>query len=229
MQQEKKAEVCVGLEFGTMLQVQFEGVGSAKSSIIGLDREKYLIIKPPALVGIETRLFKKNQTVVRYFYDGMLFGFRCTLIGVVKTPFPLLILSYPDTAEQVNLRKHKRLSCLLNGQLLVESLSYKIVILDISSSGCRFAIPEPAGLDTLRCGLGTVVTITVDLNKEIQETVTFVVSVQNFQTDEKGLMVGGAFRPVTQQTDIHCLEKLQKYISTVQLLFTLEQQQVPTS
>ena len=216
MLQKKTNEVCAGLEFGTTLQVQFEGVGTAKTSIIGIDRDKCLIIKPPALVGLETKLFKKNQTVVRYFYDGMIFGFRCTLIGYIKTPFPLLILSYPEAAEQLNLRKHKRLSCLLNGQLLTDPLTFKVVILDISPSGCRFALPDPAGLDTLRYGMGSVITVTADMSKEIQETVTFVARVQNLQTDTNGLMVGAAFCSVTQQTDIHCLEKLKRYIDVVQ-------------
>ena len=216
MLQTKTAEVCVGLEFGTLLQVQFEGLGSAKTSIIGIDRDKCLIIKPPALVGIETKLFKKNQTVVRYFHEGMIFGFRCTLIGFIKTPFPLLILSYPDAAEQLNLRKHKRLSCLLNGQLLTDPLAVKIVILDISDSGCRFAVPDPAGLDMLQHGMGSTITITADMSKEIQETVTFVARVQNLQTDDKGLMIGAEFLKVTHQTDIHCLEKLKRYIDAAQ-------------
>ncbi len=222
MQQTKTAEVCVGLEFGTLLQVQFEGVGSAKTSIIGIDRDKCLIIKPPALVGIETKLFKKNQTVVRYFHEGMIFGFRCTLIGFIKTPFPLLILSYPDAAEQLNLRKHKRLSCLLNGQLLTDPLAFKIVILDISDSGCRFAVPDPTGLDMLRYGMGSIITITADMNKEIQETVTFVARVQNLQRDDKGLIIGVAFSQVTQQTDIHCLEKLKRYFDAARESLTGE-------
>jgi c-di-GMP-binding flagellar brake protein YcgR len=223
MPQEKTVDVCIGLEFGTLLNIQFEGVGSAKTSIIGIDRDKCLIIRPPALVGIETKLFKKNQTVVRYFHDGMIFGFRCTLIGFIKTPFPLLILSYPDAAEQLNLRKHKRLSCLLNGQLLTDSGAFKIVILDISHSGCRFAVPDPAGLDMLRYGMGSIIAITADMNKEIQETVTFAARVQNLQKDEKGLMIGVAFSQVTEQKDIHCLEKLKRYIDATRELFTVEQ------
>lgn len=223
MQQEKKADVCIGLEFGTLLNIQFEGAGSAKTSVIGIDRDKCLIIKPPALVGIETKLFKKNQTVVRYFHDGTIFGFRCTLIGFIKTPSPLLILSYPDAAEQLNLRKHKRLSCLLNGQLLTDPLAVKIAILDISHSGCRFAVPDPTGLDMLRYGMGSTITITADMNKEIQETVTFVAKVQNLQRDKKGLMIGVEFSKVTEQTDIHCLEKLKRYFDAAWESLTAEQ------
>jgi len=54
------------------------------------------------------------------------------------------------------------------------------------------------------------------MNKEIQETVTFDARVQNLQTDDKGLIVGAEFRNVTHQTDLHCLEKLKRYIDTVQ-------------
>lgn len=215
MQQKKTMDVCVGLEFGTMLNVQFEGVGSAKTSIIGIDRDKCLIIRPPALAGIETKLFKKNQTVVSYLHEGMIFGFRCTLIGFIKTPFPLLILSYPEAAEQLNLRKHKRLSCLLNGQLLTDKLPVKVVILDISPSGCRLAVPDPAGLNMSHCSMGSNMSITMDMNEEIQESVTVVARVKNLQTDGNGLMIGAEFDKVTHQTDIHCLEKLKRYIGAV--------------
>jgi c-di-GMP-binding flagellar brake protein YcgR len=215
MQQDKSMEVCIGLELGTLLQVEIEGVGSAKTSIIGIVRGKGLIIRPPALVGIETRLFKKNQTVVRYFHEGMIFGFRCTIIGLIKTPFPLLILSYPEGSEQLNLRRHKRLSCRLNGQLLMDSLTPKIVVLDISPSGCRLAVPEPAGLDISQLGMDSNITLTLDMDKEIQETVTFVARVKNLQTDGNGLTIGVEFNKEIDQTDSHSLEKLKRYIDVV--------------
>jgi hypothetical protein len=222
MQQEKTTDVCTGLELGTLLHVQFQGVGSAKTSIIGIDRDKCLIVKPPALVGIETKLFKKNQTIVHYFHDGMIFGFRCTLIGFVKTPFPLLILSYPEAVQQRNLRKYRRFSCLLNGQLLIDSLAVKIVILDISPTGCRLAVPDPAGSDMPQISLGGDITFTVDMNETIQETVTFTASVHNLQTDGNGLMIGAEFHKAAQQTDIHCMEKLKKYIAAVQESLNVE-------
>jgi hypothetical protein len=68
----------------------------------------------------------------------------------------------------------------------------------------------------LQHGMGSIITITADMNKEIQETVTFVARVQNLQTDDKGLMIGAEFLKETHQTDIHCLEKLKRYMDAVQ-------------
>lgn len=213
MQQKKTREVCIGLEFGTLLNVHFDGVGSAKTSIIGIDRDKYLIIKPPALNGLETKLFKKNQTVISYLHEGMIYGFRCTLIGYIKTPFPLLILSYPEAAETVNLRKHKRLTCLLNGKLQSNSLAFKTIILDISPSGCRLVIPDPAGLDMALVSLGSRVKIGAEL-EEPEGGVSFDACVKNLQKDGNGLVLGLEFNKVTDQTDIHCMVKLKKYITS---------------
>jgi c-di-GMP-binding flagellar brake protein YcgR len=215
MEQEKKKskDVCVGLEFGTPLNVQFEGVGSAKSMLVGIDRHRCLIIKPPSLSGIETRLFKKNQTVVSYLHEGMVYGFRCTLIGIIKTPFPLLILSYPEASETLNLRKHKRMPCLLAGRFRGGESGRKIVLTDISNSGCSLTIAETLP-DRDACGIGSTIEFSVGLEL-IQETVTLSGVVKNVQAGGDGQNIGVEFLKATHQADLQALEKVKRYIAAV--------------
>lgn len=212
MEQEKRKtkEVCIGLAFGTPLNVQFEGIGSAKTSLIGIDHGRCLIIRPPSLSGVETRLFKKNQTVVSYLHEGMVYGFRCTLIGTIKTPFPFLILSYPEAGETLNLRKHKRIPCLLPGRIRVGDVDRKIVVTDLSPSGCRLNIPD-AFLDAESCGTGGTIEITVEMAL-IQETVTLTGLVKNVQTRGDGQEMGVEFFKATHQTDLQALEKVKRYM-----------------
>ncbi|MEN6467466.1 MAG: flagellar brake protein [Smithella sp.] len=216
MNYKKTREVCIGLEFGTSLNVQFENIGSAKTSIIGLERGKFLIIRPPALAGIEAGLFKKNRTIVTYLYEGMVYGFRCTMIGLIKAPFPLLILSYPESAEEINLRGQKRLSCILNGQVTVDDVSLPISIQDISLSGCRLIISDvahtPASLYAINC----TITITADMENEINETVTLVATTKNIQQESNCLSIGAAFNTIDRQTDSDCMGKIKQYIAVVQ-------------
>jgi c-di-GMP-binding flagellar brake protein YcgR len=215
MQLEKKKtkDVCIGLGFGTPLNVQFEGVGSAKTTLVGIDRDRCLIIKPPSLTGIETRLFKKNQTVVSYLHEGMVYGFRCSLIGIIKTPFPLLILSYPEAAETLNLRKHKRISCLLTGRIRAGEEDRKIAITDLSPSGCHLNVPD-AALDPQKVDPGSAIEITMEMAL-IQQTVTLAGVVKNVHTGADGQAMGVEFLKATHQTDLQAMEKVERYIAAV--------------
>lgn len=216
MNYKKTREVCIGLEFGTSLNVQFENIGSSKTSIIGLERGKFLIIRPPALAGIEACLFKKNRTIVTYLYEGMVYGFRCTMIGLIKAPFPLLILSYPESAEEINLRGQKRLSCILNGQLTVDDISLPVSIQDISLSGCRLIISDVAHTPSSLYAIGCKITITADMGNEINETVTLLATTRNIRQESNCLSIGAAFNTMDCQTDIDCMGKIKQYIAVVQ-------------
>ena len=220
MNYKKTREVCRGLEFGTSLNVQFENIGSAKTSIIGFERGNFLIIRPPALGGIETGLFKKNRTIVTYLHEGMVYGFRCTMIGLIKAPFPLLILSYPESAEEINLRGQKRLACILNGQITIDNISLPISIQDISLSGCRLIISDVAHAPSSLYAIGCSITITADMGNEINETVTLAATTKNIQQESNCLSIGAAFNTIDRQKDIDCMDKIKQYIAVVQKSIT---------
>jgi c-di-GMP-binding flagellar brake protein YcgR len=137
---EKGKDAHLGIEIGIRLQLQFQGLKEiSKTVLVGMERGLYLIVRTPPTPGTWTKLHKENHTVVRYLYKGVVYGFKCTLLGVMNEPFPLLFLSYPTEIETINLRKQERVDCLLPAVARIGDSSYKGVILDISRSGCSFA------------------------------------------------------------------------------------------
>jgi hypothetical protein len=102
-----------GLSMRTRPQLQFEGLGSSKSTLIGMELGKFPIVNTP-LADIGSKFFMKNHDIVRYLSAGKVCAFCCTLLTRIKAPFQLSILSYPESLENMNLRKHERMSCVLD-------------------------------------------------------------------------------------------------------------------
>ncbi len=131
-----------GLSLGTTLQIKFEGLSAARTSLIGMNAGKFLICETPPLADIRSKLYQKNHTTVRYICSGKVYGFRCTLIELIKNPYRLSILSYPETVEHINLRRHERISSNIVAECIVGSGRYEGIITDISMGGCSFEFKE---------------------------------------------------------------------------------------
>ncbi|MDQ5987825.1 MAG: hypothetical protein CSYNP_03571 [Syntrophus sp. SKADARSKE-3] len=124
--------------FGTMMQLAFEGLGSSRSTLIGMEAGKFLIVSTPPIAEIRTKLFKKNHCVIRYLSSGKVYAFRCTLLSIINEPFRISILSYPESIENVNLRKHERISCILDAAVSYCQKLYEGNVIDLSIGGCSF-------------------------------------------------------------------------------------------
>lgn len=129
----------LGIEPGTTVQIQLEGLKEAvRSVVVGFERGQYLIVRTPATVTLWPYIRKEKQTTVRYLHDGTVYGFRTTILGVTEEPVRLTFLAYPRTIETINLRKEERVPCLLTAGAKIHGLMYKGVVLDISAGGCSF-------------------------------------------------------------------------------------------
>lgn len=127
-----------GVSLGTLLQLQFEGLGSSRSTLVGMEPGKFLIVNTPPIAEIGSKLFMKNHGIVRYLSSGNVYAFRCTLLGLIKEPFRLAILSYPEAFENMNLRKHERISCILDAAVSHYEKKYGGLVTDLSIGGCSF-------------------------------------------------------------------------------------------
>lgn len=146
-----------GIYLGTLLQLQFEGLGSSRSTLIGMEPGKFLIVNTPPIANIGSKLFMKNHGIVRYLSSGNVYAFRCTLLGIIKEPFRISILSYPEFLENINLRKYERISCIIDASVSHCEKLYEGIVTDLSMGGCSFdfnksdltAFPEMKIADTL--------------------------------------------------------------------------------
>ena len=127
-----------GISWGTLLQLQFEGLGSSRSTLIGMEPGKFLIVNTPPIADIGSKLFMKNHGIVRYLSSGSVYAFRCTLLGIIKDPFRMSVLSYPESLENMNLRKHERISCILDASVSHHEKLYEGIVTDLSMGGCSF-------------------------------------------------------------------------------------------
>jgi len=61
------AQLQIGVEWGMQLQLRFSGFAeSYKTTLVGMERGRYLICSAPLLPGLWTVLNASDQTTVRY-------------------------------------------------------------------------------------------------------------------------------------------------------------------
>ena len=135
------------MELNTVLQIQVKNYpGRLKSYLVGKEDGRFLIIKVP-IVGEPTTIFAPGQElVVRYVYQGNVYGFHSSIMYVLLDSFQVAFIEFPKKIENVNLRTFKRFDCYLPASLQVQArvqdrnLIFQGTIIDISKGGCKMAI-----------------------------------------------------------------------------------------
>lgn len=142
--------LCPGLAVGAYVHVALEEAGACRGLFVGMECGQYLLLRLPVIAGIGKKLFMKNHVVIRYVHGGNVYGFRSTLVGLIREPVRLAVFAYPDVVESLNLRKEERFACLLPGVLKTvdaggEATGWEGRLTDLSGGGCSFELPLHAG------------------------------------------------------------------------------------
>lgn len=146
-QQEQFFELLPGksldLQINHPLQVRL------KLPLIGYELGNYIILKHPGeQSSYRDVLVEGNVVIVRYILEGnkgQCFAFRSTIKSISMFPEKFIMLNYPKSIENRDLRLHQRYatnlpaSIILNEQsTLSEGVSIDGIIADISPQGCSF-------------------------------------------------------------------------------------------
>jgi c-di-GMP-binding flagellar brake protein YcgR len=213
---EKSHQPCPGLTLGTTLQLQIQGLGVALSALTGMEEGQYLLIKTPPFAELATKLHEKNHIIVRYVNTGEVFGFRSTLIGIIREPVRFSILSYPATIESINLRKHERANCMVSaGIKLVEGGNYEGIVVDISMGGCSFEFntPESGDFPLMKIGEEAVLAIHFPGNTE---AAVFNICLRSIKMDNKTMRIGIQFlKSNFVETDAISFQAVKTYIAAI--------------
>ncbi|MCX5819779.1 MAG: flagellar brake protein [Deltaproteobacteria bacterium] len=205
-----------GLSVGTLLQVQFEGLGASRSHLVGMEPGNFLIILTPPIANLGSKLYQKNHAIVRYLFSGRVYAFRSTLLSLIKEPYRLSILTYPTSIENVNLRKHERISSLIAAEMSAKGQLHEGIISDISNGGCSFefnksdqrAFPELKVLDEVVISM---------LLKETSTATVFNATVRSVLTDNENMMAGIQFAQSDfKETDEKAAKELSDYLQKQQ-------------
>ncbi len=126
------------LEIGIKLLIDFDDlVVPFRSTLVGIEDGKYLILKAPGPIGrIDHDLFKVKNLIVKSLYKGTIYAFRSKLINIVSRPSKLMFIEYPREIEHHELRSHKRFKCNIATQSEASEKEKSGVIKNISKGGC---------------------------------------------------------------------------------------------
>ncbi|MGR3316974.1 MAG: flagellar brake domain-containing protein [Candidatus Anammoxibacter sp.] len=138
----------LAVELGIDLQIEIPGVlEKFRSELIGMAPDEYIIARMPQVVDAEYE--KKcsdsigSNVVVRYIYRGTVFGFNAKLIGIVAKPVKFMIINYPKSIVEHNMRQSERISCIFPGKMRIDTFSFAVNIMDISVTGCKIVMIQP--------------------------------------------------------------------------------------
>ena len=143
-------------EFGTEIQLEIDGVASRlQTQLIGIDTDRILIVKTPTMSqigGINVKLFAGNRVIVRYVFEGVVYGFETAIVEAISSPLRLLFLAYPKLVTARSIRSNPRVNTSLPAKLKAGETGADGTVTDISISGCQLEIrrdhlPATAKLD----------------------------------------------------------------------------------
>lgn len=214
----------VAIELGTSLTFEVTGVDSRiKSSFIGMEPGRYVIIKMP--IGsdeYQSKLCKGNSVIVRYLHEGTIYGFKTLILNTIAEPASLLFIEYPQAIEEHNLRASQRLDCYLPckfrmvgsikndaGEEEIVEDEFEGVVADISKVGCRgsFASSKMKN-NLLNIKEETTVMIYIQL-PGISDYVKLIGVVKRMQLDQSSTNIGVKFSPMDGDVE----EKIGNYLS----------------
>ncbi len=202
-----------GLSLGTTLQIKFEGLSTARTSLIGMNAGKFLLCETPPLADIRSKLYQKNHTTIRYICSGQVYGFRCTLLELIKSPYRLSILSYPEAVEHINLRRHERISSNIAAECTAGSRQCGGTITDISMGGCSFEFRKTDDETLSELGVNGGVLIAVHFNKTTAEPTIFSALIRTISIDSNRIVMGLQFSKSSHMGQDMASEKdLQDYL-----------------
>ncbi len=134
------------LELGIKLLIDFDGLAVPfRSTLVGIEPGKYLILKAPGPIGnIDHDFFKVEELIVKSLYKGTIYAFRSNVINIVAKPSKLIFIEYPQRIEHHELRRHKRFKCNIATQTEVNKDENGGTIKNISKGGCLYSIDSVA-------------------------------------------------------------------------------------
>jgi hypothetical protein len=143
------------LSVGLALQLCFaEQHGNAQygSSLLGWKAGDWLVCEWPYHLGQPVPCQVNDACLVRYMFDGRYIGYPSVIRDQQLRPFPFLFLAFPQSVEEVALRRHARVA--LKEPLLINmedvsrsarSPAQRVVgamMHDLSLTGCCVALPS---------------------------------------------------------------------------------------
>ena len=195
----------INIELGTALQIKLAGVsGKYPSTLIGMEEDKYLIIKAPVVTpygNIAQKYFKGNKIIVRYLYRGKVFGFQTDLIEDLFVPLKLIFLRYPNVIAEHNIRSNERLNCYIPVMIRIsEKENYTDgILIDLSEGGCCCTYSK-SGKSKISTSLQIDEQVTLKIYfPQVEREQKIMGMIKNIREDKQNTILGLAFQDLAPE------------------------------
>lgn len=189
----KNQDFC--LEIGIRLLIDFDNLDvSFRSTLVGIEHGKYLLIKAPSPFSQKDQdRFKVEDLIIKTLYKGTIYAFRSKLMAIIDKPSRLMFIEYPFKIEHHELRSHKRFKCSIVTQTQVMEKERGGVIENISEGGCLCVLETfPSDRDLA----GNLVTDTIHFRCRFpgaQGEISFLGEIRNAKKKADEVAVGIKF------------------------------------
>lgn len=205
------------LGMGTELLVDISGVQVRfKSMLVGVKPDRYLIIETPKTEGIEANLRAGNDMTVIFICNGIVHGFRASIMRAIESPARVVFITFPDHVETHDLRQSQRVNCYLSAEMNMaeDEIKYDGVILDISRLGCNFTTFAIPRRKSRLLQLGGKVDLTFDLfGLEGKRAISG--EIMNLNLDDRTTSLGVRFDAMGDDLE----KKIEAYVESVSEYF----------
>lgn len=84
--------------------------GMYGSTLLGWKDYAWLVCEWPSQIGHGADIPNGTPCTVSYLHEGKLVGYRTEIRDMLTSPVPLLFIAFPQSVEEMHLRKHTRVS-----------------------------------------------------------------------------------------------------------------------
>ena len=128
---------------GTAVLINLAVGGATQRGVfIGMEPEKYVILRVPAVSGGGQQFKAGDDIQVKFMHHaGVVGGFRTTVTASIQQPVPLVFVEVPHNAEILTRRAHERIQTCLPATAVYEDLAMEGCMLNLSSGGCLLTSP----------------------------------------------------------------------------------------
>lgn len=160
---DNELDVLRALKPGSTIDLQISTPTSPKrmkTTYIGMEIGRGVLVQLPmsAYIGLDRKLLETGtEVVVRFVVESKsarVVAYRVAIVKVVTKPMGIIFLSFPKSIESMGLRSEKRrvpgiATHIRIGDEEQEIYSSDGLVVDVSPSGCRMAIPKEPKLSLL--------------------------------------------------------------------------------
>ena len=198
-------------ELGTELSIQLGESGPKyKSRLVGMEEDLYLIARLPQPAHLSEKLAPGMDLIMRYVHFGSVYGCFVTVRGWIRLPYPLLFFSFPTQVQCIELRRMKRVSCMIPSRIQTAQWEQEGMIRDISTGGVLFtARPPQKGASAFEIGESVLLSFPMLGMDGDQE---FAGRIRRSSLDRDELRLGIEFEDLSEEM----AERIQSYVDTVQ-------------